>query len=381
MDKIKVVYVITALNVGGAEMMLYRMLGTLDRKSFDVTVISLMDKGPVGKMIEDDLQIPVQSIGMKRGRDALRAVFSLGRMIKACKPQVVHTHMVHANLLTRVVRLFYRFPILICTIHNIEEKGSRKSARWRVLTYRLTDFLCDYTSQVSRAGLEKYIANKAVSKEKIAFVPNGIDLSHFVVETAKTEKLRKELGLEGKYVFLAVGSLTAQKDYFNMLEAFFELNKKHPDTVLIVVGGGPLEEDLLRRTQDLNLDHVVFFLGFRNDIPVLMNMADAYIMSSAWEGLPIVLLEAAACRLPIIATDVGGNREIVINQKNGFLVPSKNPQTLARAMIELKKMPKDAQRKMGNMGYNHVNVNYAIEKITHKWEDIYATMVKNKFFK
>jgi len=377
-DKIKVLYVITALNVGGAEMMLYRMLSRLNRELFDVSVITLINKGPVGKMIEDDLRIPVQALNIKSSPGVLTGIIRLKNMIKGRAPRVVHTHMVHANLLTRIVRLFYRVPVLICTIHNIEEKGRRKSARWRILAYRLTDPLCDFTSQVSRAGMEKYIAIKAVPRRKIACIPNGIDLNLFAVEVDKVQQLRKELGLDNQFVYLAVGSLTRQKDYPNMLKAFAAVQNEAPNSVLLIVGTGPLENELRKAADDLHLKDSVLFLGLRSDIAVLMKAADAYVMSSAWEGLPVVLLEAAASKLPIIATDVGGNREIVLDKNNGFLVPPEDAQALARAMLEVLTVPEEKQIQMGINGYNHVKENYAVEKITGKWESIYLELLSKK---
>ena len=318
MDKIKILYVITALNIGGAEMMLYRMLGSMDRDRFELMVVSLMDKGKVGEVIESDLGVAVNQLDIKTFIEIFAGIRTLGNIIKIWAPQIVHSHMVHANLITRVTRVFYGFPRLVCTIHNIEEKGKWKSSKLRLLLYRLTDPLCDLSTHVSLSGYKKYIAIKAAPKEKIIHMPNGVDTTAFKANARKTAALRKELELGDCITVLAVGSLTKQKDYPTMLKSFSIVIETIPTAVLLIAGGGLLEKELHNLVIQYNLTDNVRFLGIRSDIPVIMSLADVFVMSSAWEGLPIVLLEAAASKLPIIATDVGGNCEVVINNESGF---------------------------------------------------------------
>lgn len=376
--KYKILYVITALNVGGAEMMLYRMLCRLDRERFEPVVVSLMDRGAVGEMIETDLGIKVETLGIEGIVNLAAAIYTLGRIFRAHRPDLVHAHMVHANLLSRVTRIFSSLPLLICTIHNIEERGSKKSARYRLLLYRLTDFLSDLTTQVSAAGLEKYRALGAVSRKKSMHLPNGIDPGFFKIDRGQAAVMRKKMKLGGKFVFLAAGSLTAQKDYPNLLRAFALVKKKHPEAALLIAGRGPLEGELHRYGEELIAGEGISWLGFRRDIAVLMDLADCYVMSSAWEGLPIVLLEAAASGLPVIATDVGGNREVVLDKKSGFLVPPGDHGALASAMDRLMAMPESARRQLGSEGKQHARDNYSIEKITRKWQDIYTGMIRDR---
>ena len=372
--RIRLLYIITALNIGGAEMMLYRKLQCLNRDQFEVVVVSLIDKGHLGKSIETELGIPVYELGLKRFINFYKAVSYLGKIIKDYKPDIVHSHMFHANIFSRVIRLFFYYPILICTIHNLDEKGRRKSAYWREKAYRFTDRMADFTTQVSRAGLAKYLSIGAVSPGKLAFMPNGIDLSLFKIDAKISVDLRRDLSFEDSFVFLAVGSLTFQKDYPNMLNAFLKVSEKEPAAVLVIVGEGPLKNDLRKLCIEMGLTDKVKFLGLRTDVPVLMKMADCFVMSSAWEGLPIVLLEAAAAGLPIIATNVGGNSEVVLDGENGFLVLSKDSDALGNAMLKIVRMPENIRAKFGVKGYNHVSNNYDIRQVTEKWEKIYTAM-------
>lgn len=378
MQKTRVLYIITTLNIGGAEMMLCRMLGCINRSLFEPVVVSLMDKGALGGIIETELKVPVHGLGLKGWPGLPLAVFSLRRVISSHRPHIVHSHMVHANLFARITRLLFRYPLLICTVHSIDEKGRRKTARWRELAYRLTDWLCDYTTQVSRAGLEKYVAIKAAPRHKIAFMPNGVDLSLFTRDPSGAAALRDEIGVGSRFVFLAVGSLNSQKDYPNLLQAFAELAGDTAGPVLIIAGEGPLRSELELLCRKLDLSSRVFFLGLRSDIPALMNMADVFIMSSSREGMPIVLLEASSAALPIITTDVGGNSEVVLDKQSGFVVPPRDYRALAGAMAAIMAMTAKEREAMGLFGYNFVKKQYAIDKVIKKWESFYQRLLEAK---
>jgi glycosyltransferase involved in cell wall biosynthesis len=376
MEKIRILYMITNLNIGGAEMMLYRMLGKLNRDLFDATVVSLIEKSELGERIESDYGIPVHSLNISHSLNSIKSVFLLGTIIKAWSPHIVHSHMFHANMLIRITRIFYRFPVLICTIHNINERGRRKSALLREALYRITDFLCDLTTQVSRAGLDRYIKIRAVPINKIIYIPNGIDTSLFSADNIEAGLYRNDFDLIDKYIFLAVGYLTVQKDYPNMIAAFSKVIDKMPDAVLLIAGDGPLEGELQTLVKQNNLINQIIFLGMCKNLPLLMSLADTFVMSSAWEGLPTVVLEAAASKLPIIVTDVGGSGEVVINGKSGFVVPAKDPDALGRAMIKIMQMSEDERAQMGLNGYNYVKENYDIKVVTQQWEAIYHDMLE-----
>jgi glycosyltransferase involved in cell wall biosynthesis len=378
LEKIKLLYVITALNIGGAEMMLYRMLKSLEKDRYEIKVVSIINKGAVGNLIHNDLGIEVYALGISNFIGIIYGIGKLKKYITNFKPEIVHSHMVHANLITRVTRLLYRFPVLICTVHNLEEKGSKKSGWIREMLYRLTDPLCDLTTQVSRIGLEKYIGKKIVSPNKIVYIPNGIDLRNFTVDKNNSNNLIEILNLKEKFVLLAVGSLTIQKDYPNMLKAIKMVKPQFPELILLIAGSGPLMVELKNLAKELEIDDTVVFLGIRNDIPDLMSLADLYIISSSWEGLPIVLLEAAASKLPIVATEVGGNSEVVINNKNGFVVPAKNAEALSKSIVKIVNMNGEERNKMGEYGFNYVKENYALDKILNRWEQIYSDMVSGR---
>jgi len=131
-------------------------------------------------------------------------------------------------------------------------------------------------------------------------------------------------------------------------------------------------------TRALRLTSSVRFLGVRDDVAELMNAADGYVMSSAWEGMPMVLLEAAAGGLPIVATRAGGNHEVVRDEESGLLVPPQDPAALALAMLRLMDLPQAQRRSMGEVGREHIRAHYGVRRVAERWEDLYREVRARK---
>jgi len=285
----------------------------------------------------------------------------------------VHSHMVHANLLARLVRPLAPIPVLVCTAQSINEGG-----RLREILYRMTDPLCDLTTQVSRAGLERYVRVGAVPAHKIRLIPNGVDTVRFRPDREARGIMRDALGLHDGFVWLAVGRFERAKDYPNMLRAFAGVVARRPEARLIIAGQGTLQGEAEQLVAELRIADRVHFLGVRKDISALMNAADAYVMSSAWEGTPMVLLEAGATGLPIVATAVGGNGEVVVDGQTGFLVPPGDSEALMRAMLRLMDLSPDERARMGRAGRAHVEANYSLERVVDQWEKLYVELLTAK---
>ncbi|UZQ83664.1 glycosyltransferase [Thermoanaerobacter sp. RKWS2] len=226
--------------------------------------------------------------------------------------------------------------------------------------------------------MERYVQIGAVPCHKVIHIPNGIDTEIFKPDLEARTRLRKELGIEDKFVWLAVGRFEEAKDYPNMLNAFAKVVLERNDSVLLIAGQGSLMGKAKHLVDDLNITTHVYFLGVRKDIPALMNAADAYVMSSSWEGMPLVLLEASSVGLPIVTTDVGGNREVVIDGKSGFLVPPKNSEALAQAMLKMMDLPEKLRKSMGQAGRKYIKENYSLEHVVDMWEELYIEFTKNK---
>jgi glycosyltransferase involved in cell wall biosynthesis len=143
---------------------------------------------------------------------------------------------------------------------------------------------------------------------------------------------------------------------------------EHP--VLLIAGHGRLRKQLVATASELGLENHVRFLGMRRDVDALMNAADAYVMSSAWEGTPLALLEAAATGLPIVATEVGGNGDVVLDGRSGRLVPPHETEALAAAMHSLGELSLEERRQFGMRGREYVCRHYSVEKVVDRFEEI-----------
>jgi glycosyltransferase involved in cell wall biosynthesis len=175
-----------------------------------------------------------------------------------------------------------------------------------------------------------------------------------------------------------VGRFEIAKDYPNLLRAFARVRAARPDAVLVIVGQGSLQGEAETLTAELGLRDAVRFLGARNDVPAVMSAADGYVMSSAWEGMPMVLLEAAAAGLPIVATAVGGNGEVVREGESGFLVPARDPAALGAGMLRLMALPEGERRALGERGREHVRANYGLHRVAERWERVYWDAMARK---
>jgi len=317
--------------------------------------------------------IPAITLNMRRGLPDPRAIARLVKILRQWQPDVVHSHMVHANLLARIARLIYKVPVLISTAHSINEGGRR-----RELAYRLTDPLTDLTTNVSQAAVERYIQVGAAPKDKIKFMPNGIDICRFKPDRLAGRGLRHELGINNAFVWLAVGRFEAAKDYPNMLRAFRVVAAKRLDATLLLVGQGSLLEEVKKLAGELGLEDKVRFLGVRRDIPELMNAADAFVLSSRWEGFGLVLAEAMACQLPVVAADSGGPREILHGGSLGFLVPPGDSNSLAKAMVQLMTLTEVERQAMGQAGRVYVEANYSLDRVVDRWEELYMEILTKK---
>ena len=339
----KLVLLTTNMARGGAETQVARLAIELKRRGWDVHVISLVKPSA----FQEELAaagVPLYGSG----------VVSTPFVLRRLRPGIIHCHMFHANIAGRVLRLVMPFRAVISTLHSVAEssRGSDK-VRLRDFLYRVTDGLARATTAVSHAVADRHIAARAVRHARV--IPNGIDTQRFRPDSTARTRLRAELGLGDAFVWIAVGRLMWKKNYPALLQA-------HRGGTLLIVGTGP-DEPALRAAAGSN----VRFLGAREDIPDLLNAADAFVMSSIIEGLPLALLEAAAVGLPCVATDAGGVRETGIGIVTDF-------SGLRSAMQNVMNMSDAARRALGHQARRIVEQRYSMEAVVSEWEALYRSM-------
>jgi glycosyltransferase involved in cell wall biosynthesis len=373
MNPKSIIFVVNTLTHGGAEIQVSRLANGLKNRGWKVAVVSMVPPSA----LEDQLReagIEVYCLGMKPGVPNPLAILKLSRFIRARSPDVVHSHIVHANLLARVSRLMVKMPVLVCTAHSM-----REGSRLHDFGYRYTDRFSDLTTNVSQAAVDRYVRVGLAPAGRIRFVANGVDLTRFGNNPEARQRLRQELGVEKRFVWLSVARLEPDKDHANLFRAFASASaNSSADPLLLLIGRGKLELELRQLCQTMGLSRRVRFMGVRDDIPDLMNAADAQVLSSSMEGMPLVLQEASAIGLPIVATDVGGNAEVVRSGHSGLIVPPNDSQALADAMRSVMAMTPQQRAAMGRVGRQHVESNYDINRVLDRWEEIYRELLEAK---
>jgi glycosyltransferase involved in cell wall biosynthesis len=365
----RLAFLITSSGAGGAEQQVRALAIAFRGRGWDVAVLSMLPLEPL--LLElADYGVELASVGMSRGIPDPRGVWRLRRFLRRWRPDVLHAHMVHANLLARVSRLVISTPVIVSTMHNQNE-----GAQWRYVAYRLTDRLTDITTTVSRLAVSEAVRRGAVTSKRIRLVPNGIDLAPYVANAPLREATREALDIGDRFAWLAVGRLTEAKAYDDMIAAFVTVARRDDQAILLVAGDGPLENDVRTWIDRAGLVGRIRLLGHRADVPALMQAADGFVLSSAWEGLPMVLLEAAAAALPLVATDVGGTREVVLDAVSGHVTPAGDVTALGSAMLSVMALPAAARRSMGEAGRAHVAARFELASVVTVWEQLYQALL------
>jgi glycosyltransferase involved in cell wall biosynthesis len=370
---VRILLLSTSMGMGGADQQLLSAAIGLRDRGHEVRIVSLTPLGEMGARARA-AGLPTESLEMQRGIADPRGLTRLVRLVRAWRPAVLHSHMLHANLMARAVRLFAPVPAVVSTIHNIYEGG-----RLRMLGYRLTNGLVDHVTIISQAAADRFVREGIVPASLLEVVPNGVDTDRYrSVPPGARERLRQSLGLGAEFAWLAVGRFEAAKDYPNMLRAFARVREEQPGAVLLLVGRGSLQAETEALAATLGLESRVRFVGTREDVPEFMTVGDGYVMSSAWEGMPMVLLEAAAASLPIVATRVGGNQEVIRDGATGFLVPPGDDGALGAAMLRLMALPETERRAMGARGRDHVRQHYGLGRVVDRYEAVYREVLRRK---
>ena len=359
---VKICYVIGTLETGGAEKQLYLLIKNLDRKKFCPVLISLRS----GRMKTDFEEVTKVHIADKKWKLDIFFMVRLVRIMKKEKPDILHTFMFTSNLWGRFAAIISRVPIIVASERSMDF--------WKTPFHLFIDrLLAKFTKRIicnSNEVSNRYKNVLGRYASKLSVIYNGIDIS-FYDRIEYNENIRRELEIkQEEQVILTGGRLCAEKglDYF--LEAASLVIKTYRDVKFLIVGQGDKKSILLQRTEHLGLNEYVIFTGYRKDLPELIKISDVVVLSSLWEGMPNLLIEAMALKKPVIGTNVGGTKELITNGIRGFLVSAKNSQQLAGAMLCLLQ---DAglRKKMGENGYEFVKKNLSLRNMVKKYEELY----------
>ena len=363
----RVLFLITGLGGGGAEKVVTGLADQMVLLGHQVKIAYL--KGDIVVRPQNP-KIDLIYLGLE-GVCKSHGVFkNYKTLLLDYHPDVVHAHMVHANIFARISRVFLPVPRLICSAHSNNEGG-----RLRMCAYRLTHNLADITTNVSQAASQNFENLGAVPQGGILTTYNGIDLNYFNKCKYEFNEIRSNLGADASTtIFLAVGRFHAAKDYPNLLKAFsiyLQQQKKVDNLKLYIAGDGDEQAilELKALIKKYNLNNNVNLLGRREDIPALMSVANFFVLSSSYEGFGLVIAEAMACECFVIATDCGGSAEIMGD--TGLLVPPQDSEALAEALNQAVNKTSSEIQENNLKARQRVEELFSLEKSVENWLKIY----------
>jgi glycosyltransferase involved in cell wall biosynthesis len=366
----RIVYLLTSLGVGGAEKQALAVAERMATRGHAVAIMVLMPR--LDEEWPTDLQ--TNYLDARKSPGSALQTFLRGRaFLREFRPDLVHSHCFHANIFGRLLRLFGPKFVVLSTVHNVYEGG-----RGRMTAYRLTDGLSARTVAVSAAAAERFTRLKAIPVHKCAVILNGIDVASFAPSAERGEKMRAQMGIaagSATFIWLAVGRLAPAKDYLNLLRAFAAVRAKKPDAQLWVAGDAREDErkPLETLAKELQIDAAVRWLGLRRDMPALLDAADAFVSSSAWEGMPLAVGEAMSMAKPVVVTNVGGVRELVGDA--GVVVPAKDSRALAEAMLETMQQSGESLAATGQAARERILRHFSMDATADTWEALYKEML------
>jgi len=329
---LRIVHVVESLDVGGLETMVVAMAAVQRRQGHDVRIVCLWHEGTLAAQARK-ADVAVSCVNKGPGVD-WRSVLRLRAALREARADVLHTHNAMAHYYAVAAQLGLGIRAVISTRHGA---GAKSGVDRVEQLYKLAMHATDFGVAVSKAGRQRFLDTGVIPPAKALVVPNGIDLSGFSPRSdERAAALRAELGLPVDAVtFGTVGRLNEVKRQADLLQAARMRLDAGDRICVVLVGDGPLRAELEQACDQLKLREHVRFTGVRSDVPALLAAMDVFVLCSRTEGYSLALVEAASAALPIIATDVGGNAEIVADGVNGLLVPPAQPQALSEAMARL----------------------------------------------
>lgn len=374
-------FIITRLIAGGAQKILFDLISNLDRQQFDIHLIAGTETGKEGSLWEafNDLLSKEKIFKchfLKRSvspANDMRAYFYIKKIIRSINPQIVHTHTSKAGVIGRLAAQHLHIPTLIHSTHGLIYSvdanipgisGSLPLTFFKAVEKylgRKTHHLITLSEQETGDAIKLQLAPPA----NILSIPNGIPLKHFSdiqrdITSWKVPHIR--LGIAGR--------LNSEKGHDLLLKCFKKVLEKRPNVTLKIAGSGPLQNELEATAQQLNIQDQVVFCGYQNDIASFLAGIDIFVLSSHYEGFGLVLVEAMAAGLPIVATDVGGVREVIQDGKNGIIIPPGREDEMTMGIEYFLQNPELAYQ-FGQAGREHAMKNFSILNMVKKHIQLY----------
>jgi len=373
----KILHMRSSAHFVGLERLLLQLVVPLRREGFDIELVVLYRRGDSMPSLHP-LVVEARRRGVKAEqldggpKLPLRGVLYVANKLRKEGFALLHTHDYKTDLLGLLAARLARIPC-VATVHGYVFV----SRRLRI--YRMLDLLVlRFFSRVITVSeeLRQQLLTASLRRERVITVHNAINPLAFISQGIQSiSRLRRQLGIrEDQPLIAVVGRLIPGKGHRYFLAAAKQVLQARPEARFLVVGEGPLRGKLEAMNVTLGIQHAVSFLGFRQDVAAFMQASDLIVLPSLEEGLPVVLLEALALARPVVATAVGGVPEVVKHEETGLLVPPRDADELARAMLYLLDRPNEGA-KMGRKGQEVVARDFTVEAMAEKIATVYRQIL------
>lgn len=378
----KVLHIITRLDRGGSAEAVMRLTEGLRRDGYCVKLVTGRTTDPQEDVEEFSARTGVPVVHMDELRrevspiNDLKALIKLRSLIAEERPEIVHTHSSKAGILGRIAARLAGCPVVVHSPHGHVFYGyfGRLRTLGVVLAERLAAHITDRIFTLTELGKRDHLRFGVGSPDKFVVVPCGIDISKFSSPKRSRKEVREEFGFSCGVVVGWVGRLVPIKGCEYFLRALKIVMVERPEVKGLVVGDGPLREDLEELSRRLGISGKVVFSGARDDVPELMQAMDILVLTSLNEGLGRVILEAMACGVPVVASSVGGVPEIVVHEETGLLVPPADPRSTADAILKLLNDPYKAQL-LSRKGRERAKL-FDIKAMVKRTEEVYRKLLE-----
>jgi len=368
--KIHVLHVVDSLRVGGLENGVVNLINALDEDMFQNSICCLRTTGGLEKRLRDP-GVKVFELHQKL-KDNL--FLRMRKILVDEKVDILHSNGYGTFLDSVVGAHLAGTPFLVHCIHGIYWRDMGKMKFRRRLLQRLLSLRTHKLYAVADYLREYYIRIVGVSARRISTIYNGVDLETYAPRDQEARRKEKaKLGFSpGEVLIGSVGTLYWVKNPETFLEAAALVLNKRNDVSFLWVGDGPLKEKLQARAKELGLEKKALYLGSRDDVPNVLAALDVFVLPSISEGLSYSILEAMASSLPVVATDVGGNSELIRDGESGYLIPPRSPKILADVLLKLVSQ-EELRVSLGRRARHRVEEKYSFRKMVQSYQQMYLT--------
>lgn len=370
-EQLHIAYLMTDVGPGGLQNMVFNLAHRLDPSRFTCTIVSLSQLFPLTRHVETD-RVKIMIFDKKPGNDP-RLMYRLYRYLQHERPHIVQTHNWGTLFEGFLAAKLAGVPVLIHA-----ERGTIQGRKRNLFFQRALWGAVNQVLSVSEIHRQLLSATVGFPSERIKPISNGVDTDIFQPRSDEKTAIRTKLGFEPERFYIGtVGNLRPVKNHALLLRACKQLCMEQDDVRLIIAGTGPLKEPLNELAGQLGIQHKIRLLGARTDIPEVLNALDLFVLPSLSEGMPNAVLEAMACGLPVVATEVGGVSEVVEHGVTGLLVPSEDEEALASRLEEL--VCSETKRQMlGKNARERALACFSLDKMVRAYEQLYVSLVKGR---